>query len=138
MAHGNPPEYWERIINRFSKEAIESYEIHKCDSYLPCLPVDRNRIIFVTCKERYKNQLRYNHLPNCDMKFGDTYIGSNKILMRCPMDCAIVGSAYDEGKRYYEIKERTKGLKLCQPVIVLKEFITLKQRIWYWLKGLIS
>jgi len=132
MAHGNLPERWEKVVSRFSKDAVKAVELFICKGHYPCLPVDQNRIIFVTCKDRYRKRLKWPWMaPQCDVKYGDLYNGSNKVLLRCPRDCAVVGSAWDNGKRYNEVKERTRGLKLIGPVKEIS--LTFLQRIGFWI-----
>lgn len=136
MKHGNPAKHWEKVVNRFSPDAIKAYEIFKCKGHLSCLPVDRNRILFVTCKDSYRNKKRYRNWSTGEyynITYGDDFRGDNKVSMRCPLDCAVVGSAWDNDKRYNEIKERTKGVKLRRPVTEI--WPTLKDRILNWFRN---
>jgi hypothetical protein len=134
MKNDNQPEYYEKRVSRFSVDALKAFEIFKCKGSFPCLPVDKNRIIFVTCKDSYRNKDRiYPYARNNNPQtYGAEFRGNNKVLMRCPSDCAIRGAAYDDGKRYNEIKERTKHIKFAQPIVTVVGYPII-QSILSWL-----
>ncbi len=104
--HRNPPEYHEKVVSSYSKGAVAAFKALGCHGELSCLPCDRKRIIFVTCKRKYRNQVIPNPFGHISTRtYGDAYQGTNQVHMRCPLDCAIRGSAYDNGKHYQKVKE---------------------------------
>ena len=140
MKHNNPPSYYEKIVNRFSPEALKAFEIFGCteeNATFPCLPVDRNRIIFVTCREEYKDKIRTSifHPESNLTPYGKFYQGDNKVQMRCPLDCAVRGSAHDGGKRYALIRARTKHIVLRKPVTEIWPIFT--DRILNWIRNIV-
>lgn len=138
MKHGNLPGGHHRVVGRFSPEAVKAFEIFGCTeerAHFPCLPVDRNRIVFVTCKKSYKNKKRYYNWhagEYYNTTYGESYRGDNEFKILCPTDCAIRGSAYDGGKRYNEIKEHTKRIKLRRRVTLIPYPDTFLVRVWNW------
>ncbi len=110
----NDKKWYEKWIDPNSKEALEKADKFCCED---CLPVDRNRIKFVTVKDHLRDeQIFVIWEGDKGRKYGDDYKGVNRIYMLCPLDCAIRGRAYDNDERYNKIKEETKHVKLRRAI----------------------